>query len=74
MWLAGELARLDRAHGLKDDWLDRDQVAALPKWIASLRRSVATFEAMRTVIVAAPPTISQTEPVSLPVALPETSN
>lgn len=57
-WLADEIVRYDRAHGVPDNLLTRENaVATSVQGIPALRVSVADFEAMRTTtVVAARPT------------------
>jgi hypothetical protein len=53
-WLANEIVRHDRAHGIPDTVLTRENaVAILFQGIPVLRAYIADFEAMRTTILAA---------------------
>jgi hypothetical protein len=53
-WLANEIVRHDRAHGIRDTVLMRENVVAnLVQGIPAHRASIADFEATRTTIVAA---------------------
>jgi hypothetical protein len=62
-WLAGEFVRLDRASGVPDAaWTLQALLARSPSSIARERFAIAEFEAMRTVIVAAPSTLAATVP------------
>lgn len=53
-WLADQILRHDRAHGIPDTVLTRENaVATLVQAIPALRASIADFEAMRTTILTA---------------------
>jgi hypothetical protein len=53
-WLANEILRHDRAHGIPDTVLTRENaLATIVQGIQALRASIADFEAMRTTILAA---------------------
>jgi len=55
-WLADEIVRYDRAHGVPDRLLTRESaVATSVQGIPALRASVADLEAMRTTTLAATP-------------------
>jgi hypothetical protein len=55
VWLNGELERLDRLHGdLQERYTRAFLMPQLPRFIASMRATLDTLEAMRTALVTAP--------------------
>jgi hypothetical protein len=71
-WLVAQCVRLKKASGEDDGAITRELLAArAPEMIASLRQSIADFEAMRTVMVASPVQGSGT--AAPPPAVPEPS-